>query len=86
MKILTRFVAPILGAALLFGCAGQKNDMQDAMPAVDNVCIISGEPVDDDCPTAEYMGHTVKFCCKKCLRKWNEMDDAGRQAKFDAMK
>ncbi len=44
------------------------------------VCPISGETVEAGSPTATFNGKTVDFCCKKCLRKWEAMDDTQRTA------
>ena len=84
MKRLTRWFAPALAAALLTGCAGQHDN--NAQPAMQSVCVISGEPTDADSPTAEYMGETVSFCCGKCKRRWDDLEDDAKQAKLDAMK
>ena len=83
MKLLNRLFVPALAAALLAGCAGQKEN--GAQPAVQEVCIVSGEPVDADSPSSEYMGQTVRFCCNKCKRRWDGMEDDAKKAKFDAM-
>ncbi len=79
MKVFTRLVAPLLGAVLFAGCANQK-DTDTAPVAIDEVCIISGEPVDADSPSVDYMGQTVRFCCTRCKSKFEGMDDAGKKA------
>lgn len=81
MNMLKRLVVPMVGAFLLVGCANQK-DMEAPM-AVDEVCIISGEPVDADSPTSEFMGHTVRFCCDRCKGKFDAMDDEAKKAAMD---
>ena len=83
MKSLLRIVAPLMGAFLLAGCAGSGDT---PMQPHASVCIVSGEPIELDSPTAAYMGHTVHFCCDRCKAKWDGMDDAAKQAKFDALK
>lgn len=47
----------------------KANEMADNKP-VNSVCIVSGEEVDNDI-TAEYNGKTYAFCCKRCLKKFN---------------
>jgi hypothetical protein len=79
MKILKRLAVPVMGALLLAGCANQND--KAAMPAAE-VCIMSGEPVDADSPSSEFMGQTVLFCCDRCKGKFDGMDDAGKQAKL----
>ncbi|MEZ6036185.1 MAG: hypothetical protein R3F29_01805 [Planctomycetota bacterium] len=83
MKSLLRIVAPIMGAFLLAGCAGSGD--QPMQPHA-SVCIISGEQIELDSPTADYMGHTVHFCCDRCADKWSKLSDAEKKAKFEAMK
>lgn len=34
-------------------------------------CIISGEPLDADAVKVVYEGQEMKFCCKKCAKKFN---------------
>lgn len=79
MMNLARVVVASAALSLFGGCAQQK---ETAKPAgmMNSVCVISGEALDAGCPTADYMGNKVGFCCDKCLGKWNKMDDAARQA------
>jgi YHS domain-containing protein len=78
MKILTRCVASVLGALLLASCSTAP-EMAAASTDM-GVCVISGEPVDADSPSVDYMGQTVRFCCKRCKGKFEAMDDAGKKA------
>jgi YHS domain-containing protein len=50
----------------------QKTDMKiaDNKP-FNTVCPVSGEEIDSDI-TATYKGKTYAFCCKRCLKKFND--------------
>lgn len=77
----TRIVVAFAALSLLFGCAQQK---ETAAPAtLNSVCVVSGEPIDADSPTSDYMGGKVAFCCEKCQRKWNGLSDADKKAAYD---
>lgn len=82
MKLLKNLVAPLVAAVFLAGCAGAPMDTPSA--ALPAICIVSGEDAGDG-PTAEYMGHTVNFCCDKCMSKWNGMDDTAKKAAWDKL-
>ena len=81
MKILTQVIAPTLCALMLASCAGVSADgaSQTDLPAI---CIVSGEDASGG-PSADYMGQTVNFCCKRCKAKWDGMDDSAKKAAFD---
>jgi hypothetical protein len=81
MKILKSLVAPIVAALLLASCAGTPTAAQNSLPAI---CIVSGEDASDG-PTADYMGHTVNFCCDDCKAKWDGMDAAAQKAKWEKL-
>lgn len=84
MMTLARVVVAFLALSLLGGCAQQK---ETAAPGTMNsVCVISGEPIDADSPTSDYMGGKVAFCCEKCQTKWSKLDDAGRKMAVDKHK
>ena len=79
-RLLTGFVA----AGLLFaaGCAQPR----DSAPMTGNkVCVMSKEPVDDNSPTAQFEGQTVRFCCTSCVDEWNGLSDADKRAKLAAL-
>jgi len=84
MMTLARVVVAFLALSLLSGCAQQKDTASPAM--LSSVCVMSGEALDGDCPTNDYMGGKVGFCCEKCQAKWNKMDDAGRKMAFEKNK
>jgi hypothetical protein len=84
MMTLVRVVVVFFALSLLSGCAQQK---EHAAPALlSSVCVMSGEALDAGCPTSDYMGAKVGFCCEKCQAKWNKLDDAGRKQTFEAHK
>ncbi|MEO6597651.1 MAG: hypothetical protein ABIP94_23145 [Planctomycetota bacterium] len=70
------------------GCAQPKHAaaLTRHAPLLNNVCIVTGEPLDADSPTVDYKGGKIGFCCDKCLGKWNSMDDGQKKAAFDARK
>jgi len=43
-------------------------------------CPIMGDPIEADGGTTIFMGHTVGFCCPKCIPKFDALDDAGKVA------
>jgi hypothetical protein len=51
-----------------------------AAAAVNANCPMMGEPIEADGGTTSFMGHTVGFCCAKCIPKFNALDDAGKVA------
>jgi hypothetical protein len=61
------------------GCAtAEKADV--AMGAVNDVCPMSGQPIDPNAPTVEYAGKTVGFCCGGCVSPWDKMTKAEKDA------
>jgi len=49
-----------------------------AMPLNAN-CPISGDPVDaKEGGSVTFKGHSIGFCCSKCVAKFNALDDAGK--------
>lgn len=77
MKIFKFGIAPVLSALLLASCAGGADPSTGG--GVEAVCIISGEDATGG-PTAEFMGQTVSFCCKRCKARWDKMDESARKA------
>jgi hypothetical protein len=80
MKILKNLVAPVVAALLLTSCTSAPT-APNSLPAI---CIVSGEDASDG-PTADYMGHTVNFCCDRCKTKWDGMDAAAQKAKWEKL-
>lgn len=76
ISVVLAALAPFPACAAPAGAAGQ--------PLLNKVCVVSGEELAADAPTADYRGGKLGFCCEKCLAKWNKLDDAGKQAAFDA--
>ena len=72
--------------AILFAACSSQSTAAPAPSLLKSSCLISGEPVKADSPTADYNGGKVAFCCKNCLGKWNKLDDAGKKTAFDAAK
>lgn len=68
----------LLAAALASGALAML--AANALAAGGKTCPISGEAVEAGSPTATFNGKTVDFCCKKCLRKWEAMDDNQKAA------
>lgn len=77
MMTLVRVVVACAAFSLLGGCAQQKDTAAPAMLC--NVCVVSGEPLEADAPTSDYMEGKVGFCCTKCQRKWDGMSDADKK-------
>jgi hypothetical protein len=84
MKKLLNLVVPAV--LTLFAACSSTVTAAPAPTLLKSNCLVSGEPLKADSPTADYAGGKVGFCCSKCLGKWNGMDDAGKKAKFDAAK
>ena len=84
MTTLTCVAVAFLALSLLGGCAQQKEAAAPAM--LNNVCVVSGEPLDADSPTSDYMGGKVGFCCQKCQAKWDKMDDGARKMAVENVK
>lgn len=84
MKKLLHAVVPAV--LFVFAACSTQAAAAPAPALLKGSCLISGEPVKADSPTADYNGGKVAFCCKNCLGKWNGLDEAGKKAKFDAAK
>lgn len=80
MMTMLRVAVALFALSLLSGCAQQKEQTTPAL--LSSVCVLTGEALDADSPTSDYMGGKVGFCCEKCQRKWTSLDDAGRTAAF----
>jgi hypothetical protein len=79
MMTFARVAVAFAALSLFGGCAQQKQDAKsDGM--INSVCVVSGEALDADSPTVDYMGNKVGFCCDKCVAKWEKMDDSARKA------
>jgi hypothetical protein len=73
------------GLLTLAGCA--TTDKADvSMGAVNDVCPMSGQPVDPDAPPVQHDGKTVGFCCGGCVSPWDKMTDAEKDAFLAAYK
>jgi hypothetical protein len=67
------------GLLMLAGCASaDKTDV--SMGAVNDVCPMSGRPVDPNGATVEYHGKTVGFCSDGCVSPWDKMTDDEKAA------
>lgn len=78
-----RFVTCAVAILFAAGCAQQQETAPTPMA---QMCPVSGESVDDSSPSVQFEGQTVRFCCDKCLAKWNAMSDADKHDKLAAMK
>jgi hypothetical protein len=83
MNLLRTFA--VLASLALASC--NSNPTATSMPAKDmaattaSICVVSGEAADSSIGTVDYMGKQVGFCCNKCKKGWEGMDDATKQAK-----
>ncbi len=72
-------VLAAVGLLALPGCA--TTDKADvSMGAVNDVCPMSGRPVDPEGPTVEYAGKTIGLCCGGCVSPWDKMTKAEKDA------
>lgn len=80
-NLLTAFVATVS----LFAFAGCASSGKAAGPngACCNMCPVSNKALKADCPTADYNGTKVGFCCENCQADWTKMSDADKKAAFD---
>ena len=78
-------------AASLGGCksAGSGEENCVAAPAAGNkpgtvavntVCPVQPADAADQSVTADYKGKKIAFCCAGCVKKFNAMDAAGKDA------
>jgi hypothetical protein len=63
----------------LSGCASAEKPGV-SMGAVNDVCPMSGRPIDPQGPTVEYRGRTVGFCSGGCVSPWDKMTPAEKDA------
>lgn len=76
------FAVAVLAVFAFAGC--QQTGNTSATAPVNSLCAMSGEELDADSPTATHDGKTVAFCCKRCLGKFNKLDDADKAEKIAA--
>ena len=82
MKKLLNLVVPAV--LVLFAACSSTSTAAPAPTLLKSSCLVSGEPLKADSPTADYAGTKVGFCCEKCQTKWTTMSDADKKAAFDA--
>ena len=51
-----------------------------AMGAINDKCPESGKPVQASGGTTTYKGHTIGFCCPKCIKPFEEMSAKDKDA------
>jgi hypothetical protein len=49
--------------------------------AINNVCPMTGEPL-DPAVTVAYKGQPVGFCCSECVEDWRKLTDDQRDARL----
>lgn len=81
MKNLAISCVLFAAVSLLGGCAQQKDSAPTGLLC--NVCVVSGEELPADAPTAAYGAGKVGFCCDKCEAKFAKLDDTGKKAAFE---
>lgn len=80
-------LATLLTVTLLLGaCACEKTASATSAGMINTKCPISGEDLDGKGPTVDYHGKTIGFCCNNCVKKFNAMDDATKEAKVSGVK
>lgn len=84
MKNLLRAAAALLAVSFLSGCAANESKNAAPAPLLNSICIVSGESLNAESPTSDYMNGKVGFCCTKCKAKFDGLDDAGKKTMFDA--
>lgn len=63
-----------LAAACMSMVAGCKSTQHHgSMGLMNSKCPFSGEALPESCPTADYKGGKVGFCCNGCAAKWGAM-------------
>ncbi|MHC5001804.1 MAG: hypothetical protein ACYTJ0_01655 [Planctomycetota bacterium] len=76
----------VSSAALIGGCAsGDKTEeppttASASMGILNDKCPVMGGDVDPGAETAAYHGYEIGFCCNGCKGKWDDMNDAAKQA------
>ncbi len=77
-----QIVATLATAACLSlfaaGCESTRHH-SGAMGVMNSKCPLSGEVLPANCPTTDYKGGKVGFCCNGCAGKWGAMS-AEKQA------
>lgn len=76
--------AAALALTALIGLAGCQSTQHSsgAMGMMNTKCPLSGEALPANCPSADYQGGKVGFCCNGCADKWNAMTDAQKAEHF----
>lgn len=79
-----RKTASLLAAALLLCTTGCGTQAEGSAPkAVNALCPIRFEPVEDDGGRTEWNGKTVGFCCKNCIADFEALDEAAKTAALE---
>jgi YHS domain-containing protein len=77
------FILSMLTLVSLSACQKNAPKQETAKPAFNEVCPISGEPVNPKSKTVEYEGKNFGFCCNSCEPKF-KADPAKYSAKVSA--
>jgi hypothetical protein len=77
-----RFFRWFVAAILVVGSAFAWNASagEDGAARQNDACLISGERLAADAPTAAFDGKSYGFCCKKCAGKFEAMSDDDKRA------
>lgn len=81
MKPLSFFLLMILVS--LPACQKDETKQATAKPVFNEVCPVSGEPINAKSKTVEYEGKSYGFCCNSCEPKF-KADPAKYSAKVSA--
>ena len=73
----------LLGASC-HSTSNSSGTSSSAQAAMNAKCPMSGEELDAQSPTEAYKGQNVGFCCTKCMKRWDALPDADKNAKLDA--
>jgi YHS domain-containing protein len=76
----------LLAALLLAGAAGLGTAADAPKPYPLKTCIVSGDDLDADATVKTYQGQEMRFCCKKCVKKFEADPEKYRKQLDEAAK
>jgi hypothetical protein len=83
MKTIVR-TAIVSAAMLLFAACHSTPSSSAGMTAANAKCPMKGEALEPGCPTCDYNGQKIGFCCTTCMKTFNGLSDNDKKTKVAA--
>ena len=83
MKTIVR-TALVSAAMLLFAACHSTPASSSGMTAANAKCPMKGEALEPGCPTCDYNGQKIGFCCTTCMKAFSSLSDNDKKTKVAA--